>query len=77
VKKLWAWLAGGAGGVAAYRTLKRRTPEPVPVPDTRVDELRAMLAEKREQPASAEDADSRRRAVHEQARAAIDEMLGE
>jgi hypothetical protein len=76
VKKLWAWLAGGAGGVAAYRTLKRRPPEPVPVPDTRVDELRAMLAEKREQPAS-EDADSRRRAVHEQARAAIDEMLGE
>ena len=81
MKKLWAWLAGGAGGVAAYRTLKRRPSEPLslPVPDvdSRADELRAKLAAKRMEPASAEDADSRRRAVHDQARAAIDEMRGE
>jgi hypothetical protein len=71
-----AWLAGGAGGVAAYRTLKRRRPEPIPSPDGRADELRAKLAEQREQPPS-EDADARRRTVHEQARAALDEMRGE
>jgi hypothetical protein len=71
-----AWLAGGAGGVAAYRTLRRRRPEPVAVADTRADELRAKLAETRETPAP-EDADARRRTVHEQARAALDEMRGE
>lgn len=76
MRRLLAWLAGGAGGVAAYRTLRRRRPERVALPDTRADELRAKLAETREQPAL-EDADARRRTVHEQARAALDEMRGE
>jgi hypothetical protein len=77
VNKLWAWLAGGAGGVAAYRTLKRRPAEPIQVADTRADELRAKLAEKRVEPPQPEDADARRRVVHEQARAALDEMHAE
>ena len=76
MRRLLAWLAGGAGGVAAYRTLKRRRPEPVTLPDGRADELRAKLAERREPPPP-EDADARRRTVHEQARAALDEMRGE
>ena len=81
MKRVWKWLAGGAGGVAGYRAFRRHSPEPVPVPDGRADELRAMLADQRE-PAplvepSVEDVDSRRRAVHDQARAALDEMRGE
>ena len=96
MRRLLAWLAGGAGGVAAYRTLKRRRPEPVAPPDGRADELRAKLAEAREAGDDREsfeagetpvdqadvapgagDLDARRRSVHEQARAAIDEMQGE
>jgi hypothetical protein len=78
MRRLFAWLAGAAGGLAAYRAVKRRREEPLP--DTRADELRAKLAETREQPVEEPapvDADARRARVHEQARAAIDEMRGE
>lgn len=89
MRRLLAWLAGVAGGVAAYRAFRRR---PRPLADTGPDpaaELRARLAEARaaaddraefeagETPfdeAEPPDPDARRRSVHEQARAAIDEM---
>jgi hypothetical protein len=92
VKRLYAWLAGVAGGLAAYRAFRRRPlgrPEPS-ADDTRAGELKAKLAEARaaaddreefesgETPVDqAADPEARRRAVHEQARTAIDEMRGE
>jgi len=80
VKRLYAWLAGFAGGAAVYRAFRRRSPEPAaPEPDP-AEALQAKLAETRtaepEPAPSAEPADveGRRASVHEQARAAIDEM---
>jgi hypothetical protein len=78
VKRLYAWLAGLAGGAAAYRAFRRqpRVVEPDPA-----GELKAKLAEARaeeEQPVEeAGDPDARRRSVHERGRAAIDEMQGD
>ena len=48
MRRLYAWLAGLAGGVAAYRTF-RRAPTPAEVPDVaaadeRAAELKARLA---------------------------------
>jgi hypothetical protein len=80
MRRLLAWLAGAAGGLAAYRVLVRRRPAPEPVAveaDTRADELREKLAHAREtasEEAGPDDPDSRRRSVHEHGRAAIDEM---
>jgi hypothetical protein len=83
MRRLVAWVAGAAGGLAAYRALRRAaTPaaEAVPAspdaPDPRAEELRARLEHTKEtEDAPVEpDADSRRRAVHDEARAAIDEM---
>jgi hypothetical protein len=91
MRRLYAWLAGFVGGAAAYRAFKR-TPRPEPKPQDGADpaeELKAKLAEARAGDAgrdSAEtpvdeapdpDVDARRRAVHEQARSAIDEMRSE
>jgi hypothetical protein len=89
MKRLYAWLAGVAGGIAAYRAFRRRpAPAPVAPPDARADELKAKLAEARgageraeeaeavDTPADDADPDARRRSVHEQGRAAIDEMRG-
>ena len=91
MKRLTAWLAGAAGGLAAYRLL-RRSPQPAPEPppeppaaaedgpDPRAAELRARLdaagrEEAPEPPAEEpQTPDERRRAVHEQARSALDEM---
>jgi hypothetical protein len=75
VRRLYAWLAGLVGGAAAYRALRRR-PEPpaAPEPDP-ADALKAKLAEARAvEPDEPADVESRRASVHEQARAAIDEM---
>ena len=93
MKRLYAWLAGVAGGMAAYRLFRRRPqprPRREPVPEDPAAELKAKLAEARatgddreefeagETPVDeAADPDTRRRSVHEQARAAIDEMRGE
>jgi hypothetical protein len=92
MRRFTAWLAGFVGGAAAYR-LFRRTPRATPerAPDP-AEELKAKLAEARaagddretfeagETPvdeAPDPDVDARRRAVHEQARSAIDEMRSE
>jgi hypothetical protein len=82
VRRLATWLAGAAGGLAAYRALtRRRSPAstPAPEPDDPVDELREKLAHAREteqeaDPPADDNPDVRRRAVHEQGRAAIDDM---
>jgi hypothetical protein len=91
MRRLFAWVAGAAGGLAAYRALRRARPQPE-LQDDRAAELRARLAEAREAGDDREefeagettvdeavplDPDARRRAVHEQARSAIDEMKGE
>ena len=82
MKRINAWLAGLAGGAAAYR-LFRRQPQTAPPlhsgPDP-AEELKAKLAQARaaeEAPAGEADVDARRRSVHERGRAAIDEMQGE
>ena len=86
MRRLYAWLAGAAGALAAYRALGRRraTPEPDPAtgPDPRADELRARLEGAREADPEPEpdaepaDPEERRRVVHEQARAALEDMRG-
>jgi hypothetical protein len=77
MKRLFGWLAGAVGGAAVYRALKRQ-PEPAADP---AEELRAKLAETKgsdpeavSDPAVPPDVDERRREVHEQGRAAIDEL---
>jgi hypothetical protein len=92
MRRFTAWLAGFVGGAAAYRLFRRPprlAPERMPDP---AEELKAKLAEARaagddreafeagETPvdeAPDPDVDARRRAVHEQARSAIDEMRSE
>ncbi len=89
MRRLFAWVAGAAGGLAAYRALKGRRPEPVTAADTRADELKARLAQAREAVDDREefeagevtvdraeplDPQARRAQVHEQGRAALDEM---
>jgi hypothetical protein len=80
VRRLYAWLAGAAGGLAAYRALKHHRHEPVALaehaPDPRAAELAARLAEAHEDDPEPEplDPEARRRLVHEQGRAALDEM---
>jgi len=84
VRRLLGWLAGAAGGLAAYRLLRRRSAAPVEAPaepDARAEELRAKLAETQEEPApepeapaAEESPEERRRRVHDHGRAALDEM---
>jgi hypothetical protein len=98
VKRLFAWIAGVAGGLAAYRAVKGKPsqPQPQPVSDSRAEELKARLQQAREagedseafeagevpvdqaEPIEAEPLDpgARRAQVHEQGRAALDEMRG-
>ena len=90
MRRLTAWIGGVAAGVVAYRFWHRRpqaAAEPSPEPmteeqDHRADELRAKLAESRveDEPSPAEPdepseaVDERRQRVHEEGRAALDEM---
>jgi hypothetical protein len=83
MRRLLGWIAGAVGGVAAYRWLRRRpqvAAEPLD-PDGRADKLRAKLAETRadEPPVEEEpeSPDERRRHVHEEGRATLDEMQSE
>ena len=75
MRRLFAWIGGTVGGIAAYRFVRRReaalqtSPEPVAVEtDARAEEQPAA------EPESPED---RRRLVHEEGRAALDEMRSE
>jgi hypothetical protein len=88
VRRLFTWVAGAAGGLAAYKAATRRTVEPQPAVAEAdpAEELRAKLAAARAvepEPEVAEpepelqDTDARRRSVHDQARAALDEMRGD
>jgi hypothetical protein len=98
MRRLFAWIGGTVGGIAAYRFVRRQeaalqAPEAAPAePDARAEELRAKLAESRapepvqavtvEEPAAEpepepESPEDRRRRVHEEGRAALDEMHSE
>lgn len=85
-------LAGFAGVLGLSWLLRRRrsdAPAVEQAPDPRAEELRAKIDEAKaagddrdefeagETPVDAVDPDTRRRAVHEDARARIDEMRGE
>ena len=89
-KRALAGVGGAIGGIALVRFLRRRgTPAPPPAPPPHPSEaLRAKLDESRavvtdrdefeagETPVDEADPDARRRAVHEQARAQLDELSG-
>ena len=105
MKRFIAWVAGAAGGLAAYRAVKGRRPRLQPAfeagADARAEELKARLRRAREaaddrgeapvelpvdgaelldsEPLDSEPLDpaARRAQVHEQGRAALDEMSGE
>jgi hypothetical protein len=98
MRRLTAWVAGAASGIAAYRFWRRHRateaavePEAPVESDDRAEELRTRLAESRaaepvvedappepvaeEEPAvEPESPEDRRRRVHEEGRAALDEM---
>ena len=93
MRRFLAWVAGLAGGAALWRAFRReRQPLPAAEPDPAA-ELKARLAEARAAddrdeaeagettvdaaPDPPPDVESRRRSVHEQARAALDEMGSE
>jgi hypothetical protein len=89
VDRRFAWLGGAVGALVGWRLLRRkRRPAPAPAPDP-ADTLRAKLDESRvlvderdafeegETPVDEADPGARRRSVHEQARARLDELRGE
>jgi hypothetical protein len=91
MRRLVKWIVGAVGGIAAYRFVRRQEAalQPSAEPDVRADELRAKLVESRaaepvaepepaEEPAAeAESPEERRRRVHEEGRAALDDMHSE
>jgi hypothetical protein len=87
VKRLFAWVAGAAGGLAAYRAVKGRPKAQDTAVDARAEELKARLEAARTAEDDRGDFESgevsvdealdpaaRRAQVHEQGRAALDEM---
>ena len=79
MRRLYTWLAGVAGGAAVYRVFRRHS-GPVHEPDARADrdsfEAGETPVDQADVPMT-DDLDARRRSVHDQARAAIDEMQGD
>jgi hypothetical protein len=89
MRRSLTWLGVAAGALAFWRwRLRRQKPAP-PAPEDPAEELKRKLAESRsEQPPAPPEPerprpdqpqaslDERRRAVHDRARQAIDEMLG-
>ena len=80
----FAWLGAAVGALAVWKWLRR--PRPVDETQDPAESLRAKLEESRAAaepapesapPAVAADPDVRRRSVHEDARARIDELRGE
>jgi hypothetical protein len=87
------WMGGALWGVAVYKLWKRwrgEEPEPWPEPapseeSDPAEELRSKLAETRAgdeppppaEPEAPESLEERRRRVHEEGRAAIDDMRGD
>ena len=82
MRRPFTWLAGAAGGLAAYKAARRRregAAEPLAAstgPDPAL-ELRAKLDEACAEEPEPEGPDARRRSVHEEARFALDEMRGD
>jgi hypothetical protein len=92
VKRLFAWVAGAAGGLAAYRAVKGKRVQVEVARDGRAEELKARLDAARlaeddradfesgevsvdeALDAGVLDPGARRSQVHEQGRAALDEM---
>jgi len=84
MRRLLTWLGLTAGAFVVFRRFRRRKPEAAAADPA--EELKQRLAESRagapaaasepepEQPAA--PLDERRRAVHDKARTAIDDMLG-
>ena len=73
MRRPWAW---AAGAFALAEVLRRRREPEVDV-DPRAEELRLKLADSRDvaEPQPAEEGpESRRRAVHESARATVEQM---
>jgi hypothetical protein len=92
VKRLFAWVVGLAGGLAAYRAMRSRRPVADTGADARAAELKAKLQEARavgddgdafesgevaQGRTEPQDLQTRRAQVHEQGRAALDEMRGD
>jgi hypothetical protein len=86
MRRLLTWFGVAAGALLVFRGLfrrRKRTADPEVAPDP-ADELKRKLAESRtdeETPGPEPETlqpslDERRRAVHDKARAAIDDMLG-
>ena len=91
MKRLLAWVAGAAGGLAAYRAVKGKRAQPQTGADVRAQELKARLQEARAAADDREELDAgevpvdqagpldpqaRRAQVHEEGRAALEEMRG-
>jgi len=89
VKRALVGVAGAVGSLALVRHLRRRAEPPPPAAPHPSDTLRAKLEESRavaadrdefeagETPVDEADPDSRRRALHEQARVQLDELSRE
>jgi hypothetical protein len=85
----FAWLGGAVGAFGMWRWLRRKPKSAPASAQDPADTLRAKLEESRalvderdafeegETPVDQADPDARRRSVHDQARARLDELRGE
>jgi hypothetical protein len=85
----FAWLGGAVGAFGMWRWLRRKPKSAPASAQDPADTLRAKLEESRalvdereafeegETPVDEADPDARRRSVHDQARARLDELRGE